>query len=398
MTELSIQDVVGNFAGFGPSAVLPPTNLHGCLAIAGSKQERRRTIRAECPAEPGVYGMVDNVGQLIYVGFSRQLRNRLLTYFSGGKGGRKERRIGRHTVSLRWEVAGHEFPALLREMELIQRFQPTYNVRGLTRGREPAYLYLTGGDAPRFRLSTRVPVDARWRCGPLPGNRWFREAVDRLNIVMRLRDCPNQVRMYFSDQPQLFEAAPTPQCLRAQIGTCLAPCAVGCSRRTYQAQVRKAVALLDGRDSSPLDRLAAEMQTAATRREFEKAARLRDDHEAVSKICEALAQLRTPYRPQHGVYPVQRGDGTLWYLIGNGLLAGMLLAPTSRTEALSAIEQLEKLSHVSEEPAWSIGRSSVRLVRSWFRQRPDEEVAILPVETALAHCQSLCGRRRRRTG
>ena len=71
------------FAGFGPSAFLPRRRAVQSLDIARDRRELRRQLRAACPAEPGVYGMIDHAGRLIYVGVSRHLRQRLVTYFQG---------------------------------------------------------------------------------------------------------------------------------------------------------------------------------------------------------------------------------------------------------------------------------------------------------------------------
>src|SRR5688572_4272638 len=78
---LSTSDEV--FAGFGPSAFLPPRRRPGSLAVTRDRREMRCVLRATCPAEPGVYGMIDHAGRLIYVGVSRHLRKRLITYFQG---------------------------------------------------------------------------------------------------------------------------------------------------------------------------------------------------------------------------------------------------------------------------------------------------------------------------
>jgi excinuclease ABC subunit C len=353
-------------------------------------------VRAECPDEPGVYGMVDRTGRLIYVGVSRRLKKRLLTYFSSSRAPRKEHRIGRHTVGLWWEVAGHEFPALLRERELILRFLPHYNVQGRHRGREPGYIYLSGGEAPRFRISFRVPADARRSWGSLPNNRLIREAVERLNHVLRLSDCPNHVPMLFADQPQLFENPPAPQCLRGQIATCLAPCAAYCTRRAYQTQVRRGIAFLDGTDTAPLDRLQEEMQAAAGVRQFERATRLRDDWEALSEIRRQLEFLRAPPDPRCGIYEVECGGRRTWYLLGDGLLTRAVAAPSTRAAARALLEPITQLESACEEQTRAIGRATQRLVRSWFRHRPEELAHVLTIDEALRCCRELSGARRTR--
>jgi excinuclease ABC subunit C len=90
----------------------------------------RANLRAVCPLTAGVYGWINGAGELIYVGYSQALQTRLLTYFSDGERGGKERRVARHAVRLVWEAVGHPFAAQLRELELIRRFHPRLNRRG----------------------------------------------------------------------------------------------------------------------------------------------------------------------------------------------------------------------------------------------------------------------------
>ena len=105
-------------------------------------------IRREVPCAPGVYGMVDRQGELIYVGQSKSLRNRLVSYFAGSAPCKAQRIIA-HAQRLLWETAPDEFAALLRELELIRRRRPQFNVRGQPNRRRPPYLILgRGSTAP----------------------------------------------------------------------------------------------------------------------------------------------------------------------------------------------------------------------------------------------------------
>ncbi len=117
------------FTGFGPSAYFSSQSALETLEVALEHREVRRRLRAVCPTSPGVYGMVDCAGQLIYVGVSAKLCDRLLTYFTAGDDGAKERRIGKHARQVVWELVDHEFTAQLRELELIRRWRPRFNRR-----------------------------------------------------------------------------------------------------------------------------------------------------------------------------------------------------------------------------------------------------------------------------
>src|SRR5207253_6410120 len=119
------------FAGFGPSRFDPSsaaTPLH--FVIGRQPAALRQRLRHKCPRRPGVYGMVDPRGRLIYVGKAKCLRTRLLGYFGAASRDPKAGRIIEATRAVIWEFAANEFAALLRELALIRRWTPPYTVQG----------------------------------------------------------------------------------------------------------------------------------------------------------------------------------------------------------------------------------------------------------------------------
>jgi hypothetical protein len=147
------------FAEFGPSKYLRRTPPRA-IEISKDYALVRSQLRASCPVAPGVYGMIDCADRLVYVGMSRNLRERTQTYFQKSDAHqRKEARIARRARRLLWEPTGHELLALLREQELIRRFMPEMNVRGRRR-RSLVFVYVSVEDAPRFRSVRSSPSPA----------------------------------------------------------------------------------------------------------------------------------------------------------------------------------------------------------------------------------------------
>lgn len=387
---------LGGFEGFGPSGVHLAMEPAGRCEVGGDRREVRAALRSACPAQAGVYGVVSPQSRLIYVGYSSQLRQRLMSYFPGRRRGQKEHRIGKHAAQVHWEVIGHDFPAQLRELELIQRFAPDFNVKGRKRSREAAFLFLTSGEAPHFRFAARAPANAKRVWGPLPNLPTLKTAADQLNLLLRLRDCPSQIVMCFSEDARMFSAVPDPQCLRGEIGTCLAPCAGLCTRPAYHAEVRRAVQLLDGVDTSPLQAAEAAMQAASAAMQFERAARLRDALDSVTGLCRQLEQMRRPPEPKEGVYEIQTGTTTLWFLFGDGLLRGMQPKPTTVPAARLTLESLRHVAAGSADAVHALSRDSRRLVRSWFRNHPEELATIQPLAAAGEYCKRILKPTRRR--
>jgi excinuclease ABC subunit C len=381
------------FAGFGPTRFDPaaPTALHSVSAKAIATLRSR--LRQRCPRRPGVYGMVDARGTLIYVGKAKCLRTRLLSYFRANSRDPKAGRILDHTRAIVWEYAASEFAALLRELELIRRWKPAYNVQGLPGRRRVVYICLGRKPAPYLYVSRQPPADALASYGPLHGGERVGEAVRRLNDHFRLRDCEQSQKMHFADQGELFPILRPSGCLRYEIGTCSGPCAAHVSRAGYGRQVRAARAFLDGTDDGPLRTLEREMAAASAALAYERAAALRDKLDVLRWLAERLAWLQHARREHTFVYAVTGDDGrTLWYLIHRGRVRSATPAPRdpgTRQAARSVVEAVFAESSGREDgPLPADQMDSILLVAGWFRKHPGERRRILTPPEALELCRA----------
>jgi excinuclease ABC subunit C len=381
------------FRGFGRSRYLPfRARLRG-LRVAKELAEVRRALRDDCPVLPGVYGVVDSRAELAYVGMSAVLRKRLVTYFQSGSAIRKEQAIAAHARTVVWEVAGHELAAQLRELELIRRHQPRFNVKGRQPIRPLGFIYLSREDAPRFRIARRVPRGVRCSWGPLPVSWRIRDAVEIVNWLFKLGDCGPSVAMHFADQRQLFPLDLRVQCLRGETGSCLGPCAGQCTFTQYSAQLRAARALLDGRDSDALDRLEADLANAAASQQYERAVRLRDTHKRLQYLCDQLAILRAPPLPEQFVYPLQLDNRPMWYLIASSRVVTAAPVPGTNDDAERCAHFFARtLEHNSAKPT-DIDRPAAQIVSSWFRTHRAELQSIISVADVLEFCRSMARRR-----
>lgn len=355
------------FTGFGPCALDPEGHARPTLVLRGQRPRTLRAgVRRDAPRLPGVYGMVDAHGELIYVGKAKSLRARLLGYFRPNSREDKAERIIVEARRLTWEVAPNEFAALLRELELIRRFQPRFNVQGQPRRRRRCYICVGRRPAPYAFLAARPPSTARHCFGPFPGHLRTREAVRRLNDWYRLRDCPQKQTMIFRDQSELFPMAHAPGCLRHDIGHCLAPCAAACSRADYDFHVEALLDFLHGRDSTPLEQLDRARSEAAAALEFEKAAILRDRLDSLQWLFDHLERLRQAVTHSF-LYPVENYDhSTTWYVIRRGVVTAAL---PSRQAAQRVQESLG--ATVVGAPGLD-EIDGVLLVASWFRRHRAE--------------------------
>jgi excinuclease ABC subunit C len=379
------------FSGFGPgffTAASHPPSLH---QVHGRRScILRAAVRQDCPRQPGVYGMVDPAGKLIYVGKARSLRVRLLSYFRPKSRDPRAGRILAQAQTIVWECLPSEFAALLRELELIRRWRPRFNKQGQPHRRRLTYVCLGRRPVPHVFLSA-WPANSVLAClGPVPAGDRARSAVRCLNDGLGLRDCPRKQVMIFADQVELFPLHRGAGCIRHEIGTCLGPCVAACSQADYGQRVRAAGAFLEGRDNSLLTALERDMATAAAAQVFERAAVLRDKLEALHWLRERLERLERAREDHTFVYPVRGLDGNeAWYLIHQGRVKAALPAPRSSAAARSATEALDA---VFGRPAAANAAlaahefDGVLLVAAWFRKHPEERARTLTPWQALDLC------------
>jgi excinuclease ABC subunit C len=291
-----------------------------------------------------------------------------------------------------WEYTPSEFAALLRELELIRRWRPRFNVQGQPHRRRRTYVCLGRRPAPYAFLSRRPPAGVLACFGPVLGGHQAREAVRRLNDWFRLRDCPQAQTMCFADQAELFPVVRAAGCLRYEIGTCLAPCAGACSSADYRAQVRAAQDFLAGTDRAALDQLEQDMNAAAEALAYERAGALRDKRAALQWLWHQLERLRAARARHTFVYPVEGTEGSSWwYLIRQGRVEAVVQAPADEASqrtaaaAVAAVFQTEP-SRLRAGPAAEV--DGVLLVAGWFRRYPEERARTLTPAEALACCRA----------
>ena len=220
---------------------------------------------------PGIYRMLSSEGEVLYVGKSKRVRSRLLSYFRCAFPEEKGARILRSAEKIEWEYTPSEFAALLQELRLIKRFRPRYNVAMMRDARHYSFIKLTKGAAPKLLVVRGASADDGTYYGPFVGAQRVGEAVRELNDAVMLRDCRTDLKMFFSDQTELFQLTPrTPGCIRHEISKCLGPCVGGCSAAQYDERVRSGESVSRG-IGRRADQLAARANGAV-----ERAARIRE--------------------------------------------------------------------------------------------------------------------------
>lgn len=319
-------------------------------------------------------------GEVLYVGKSKSLRTRLLSYLRA-KRGEKQHRIIESAHSLAWDYEPSEFAALLRELQMIKRFRPRMNVQHKRDGRY-SFLKLTAGKAPRLFVVSAVADDLAAYFGPFRGGRRIQEAVRELNDLLGLRDCQLTTPIRFADQPDLFSFEHVPRCHRFELKLCLGPCAARCSEAEYGRRVEMAKAFLDGHADEPLHWLNERMTAAADRWEFEYAGRLRDRLHRLETLRDEFAQLREALDSLTFLYrvPGVEGDDRV-YLVRRGTVRAVIPVPRTAAERRRLTRLCDEHFGRPEHQGALVQRHQVDeilLLSRWFRARPEELTNTVP--------------------
>jgi len=379
------------FAGFGPSILVRQMRSRfASLPLPEDRRQARQLIRENCPTSPGVYGWLDTNGQLAYVGKSKYLRQRLLSYLAVNPSDSKADRIRRHCPQICWEPVSHELLALLREQELIHRWQPQFNSMGQPTRMRPAYLYLGGSPAPNIRLARRLPASYLHAFGPIYGTKRLGGAIESMNHVFKLRDCPDKTKFEFHNQKLLFDDdETTAKCIRHELGTCPGPCAGKCDRHDYAKLVQQAVQFLSGQRPDVLTGLECKMRNAAARQAFEVAAIYRDYWKRLSWLDRRLAGMRIAQQQLNGVLEIDaKRKTTAWMLLRSGKLVATVPKPDSAKRADLALTAIDDASKGSSWMSTDLLEMSLQLiVIAWFRKNPETKGQLLSFDQSREHCR-----------
>ncbi len=208
----------------------------------------------DVPTKPGSYQMLDQNGNIIYVGKAKSLRNRLRSYFTGSHD-YKTTKMVRQIHDFNYIVTNTELEALILEIDLIKKHQPRYNIL-LTDDKTYPYIEITREKHPKMVVTRKVRKKHNYLFGPYPNVKAARETLKVLNKLYPLRKC---------------QTLPDEPCLYYYLDQCMAPCINKVDPSRYKEIEKEISDFLKGNTSKVTSELKAKMYTASEKLEFEKA-------------------------------------------------------------------------------------------------------------------------------
>ncbi|MCL6423381.1 excinuclease ABC subunit UvrC [Brachybacterium sp. JHP9] len=231
------------------------------------------------PVSAGVYRFRDPDGRVIYVGKAKNLRQRLANYFQDlSVLHERTRRMVTTAASVEWTVVRTEVEALTLEYTWIKEFDPRFNVKFRDDKSYP-YLALTMGEKyPRVHVTRKPRLKGDRYFGPYTHVWAIRETLDLMLRVFPVRSCSAGVfrRAERSGRP----------CLLGFIGKCSAPCTGEITAEEHRRLAEQFADFMAGNTGTYLRRIEARMREAAAAQDYETAASLRDDLQALQKVTE----------------------------------------------------------------------------------------------------------------
>ncbi len=250
------------------------------------------------PNKPGCYIYKNLNGDVIYVGKAVNLKNRVRSYFhSPTDQTQKTRQLVKNIASIEWIVVGSELEALILEMNLIKKHRPHYNIRLKDDKRYP-YIKVHWQDPfPRVTITREMARDGARYFGPYTSVWAVHQTLDLLRKLFPYLTCDREIT-----------GQDARACLYYDIKLCNAPCIGAVNQETYRRNIQDLCDFLDGHTNPIIQRLKAEMNQAAAGLEYERAAAIRNQIQAINTVVEKQKVI-SPDQVDSDVIAMAREDG-----------------------------------------------------------------------------------------
>lgn len=237
------------------------------------------------PEKPGVYIMKNFLGEIIYVGKAKILKNRVRSYFQHSKNHSEKVKVMVKNISeFEYIVTDSEMEALILECNLIKKHSPRYNIALKDDKFYPFIKITTNDDYPRVFVTRKYAKDGAKYFGPYTNGTAVYETITLINKIFPIRTC----KLLINEGGEKVRP-----CLNYHIKKCVAPCAGYVTKEQYSEMINDIMDILNGKDKTIIKTLKKDMEDASMNLEFEKAAKYRDKILAIEAIVEKQKIFKT---------------------------------------------------------------------------------------------------------
>ncbi len=299
--------------------------------------EKINAILGSLPDSPGCYLMKDEYGKIIYVGKAINLKNRVKSYFQKSSDhSYKTRRMVDNIRDIEWIVVASELEALILEMNLIKEHRPFYNVRLKDDKRYPYIKIHWQDEFPKVSVTRNMVQDGSRYYGPYTSVWAVHQTLDILRKIFPYLTCAREIT----------GKDPRP-CLYYDIHLCSGPCIGAITKSEYRQMIEDLAKFLEGKTDPVLKRLQIEMGKASDQLNYEKAAIVRDQIQAVDRVVERQ-KIISNERKDSDVIAMARNNGEACvqiFFIRSGKLIGreyFILEGTEEEDNTAILEEFIK--------------------------------------------------------
>lgn len=341
--------------------------------------EKIKSILATLPEKPGCYIMKDENGRIIYVGKAINLKNRVRSYFQTlGDQEFKTRQLVKRIRDIEWIVVGSELEALILEMNLIKLHRPFYNVRLKDDKRYPYIKVLWQDPFPKVIVTRQMVQDGARYFGPYTSVWAVHQTLDVVRKIFPYLTCAREITGK-DEHP----------CLYFDLKLCSGPCIGAIDQQNYRQMIDDLCKFLEGKTEPVVKRLQAEMAAASEALNYERAAALRDQLGAISRVVERQ-KIITDQDKDSDVIAMARADGEACvqiFFVRSGKLIGreyFILEGTEAEKNNAILEEFVKqfYSQAAYVPSQVLLPEEVeeaRIIKEWLRTRRGGEKVELSV-------------------
>ncbi|MDR1352243.1 MAG: excinuclease ABC subunit UvrC [Treponema sp.] len=363
-----------------------------------------REIVRNTPQEPGVYIMKDEENRIVYIGKARILKNRLNSYFAGGKD-IKTATLLRHVRSIETIIVANEYEALLLENTLIKQHTPKYNIN-LKDGKTYPVIRISAEEFPRIFRTRHIIEDGSRYFGPFPNIQAVDTMLDLVDKIFPLRKCKSAWRTSpkagtdetdgtannsgaggGSSRRKKTKRRTSP-CMYYRIGRCEAPCCGRISAAEYAETVKRVEKLLEGETGALVVDLTARMHDAARELKFERAAQIRNAIKAIEELAPDITVV--DFDPEGRDYIAWASESvlttfTVFSMRGGKMTGREIFRARSAADEQDSLETfIASYYNPAHPPPPKIylasvpGEDPLSGTRRWFREQFGYEPALLP--------------------